>query len=134
MGDRSFDKTYRPKSGSTRVLIHLTRHQPHRWIRAEVDNPEQAAPLLLDVLEGYDTSHAREVALYRSWLGEAYAKAGDVERACAETMHVLDAVEGVNSARVDGRLLVLRRALRPYADVPVVHAIEERSQAVTTTA
>jgi hypothetical protein len=67
-------------------------------------------------------------------LGEAYAKAGDVEQACAEAAHVLDAVEGVNSARVDGRVLVLRRALHPYADVPAVREVEERSQAVMKTA
>jgi hypothetical protein len=50
------------------------------------------------------------------------------------TMHVLDAIEGVNSARVDGRLLVLRRALRPYADVSSVREVEERSQAAMKTA
>jgi hypothetical protein len=100
----------------------------------ELDQPERAAPLLLDAVAGYDTTHVREVALYRSWLGEAYAKAGGVEQACAEAMHVLDAVEGVNSARVDGRVLVLRRALRPYADVPAVREVEERSQAVMKTA
>jgi hypothetical protein len=70
----------------------------------------------------------------RSWLGEAYAKAGDIEQACAEAMHVLDAVEAVNSARVDGRLTVLRRALRPYADAPAVREVEERSQAIQRTA
>jgi hypothetical protein len=100
----------------------------------EVDHPDQAAHLLLDALDGYDTSHVREVALYRSWLGEAYAKAGDVDRACAETMHALYAVESLNSARVDGRVLVLRRVLRPYADVSVVREVEERSQAVMKTA
>jgi hypothetical protein len=86
----------------------------------ELDQPDRAEPLLLDALAGYDATHVREVALYRSWLGEAYAKAGDVERGCAETMRVLDAVEGVNSARVEGRVVVLRRALRPYADVQAV--------------
>jgi tetratricopeptide (TPR) repeat protein len=69
----------------------------------ELDQPHQGAPLLLGAIEGYDTTHVREVALYRSWLGEAYAKTGDVEQACAQTMQVLDAVEGVNSARVEGR-------------------------------
>jgi hypothetical protein len=80
---------------------------------------------LLHALHGYDTSHVREIALYRSWLGEAYAKAGDVDQACAETTQVFDAVEGVDSARVDGRLLVLRRALRSYADLSVVREVEE---------
>jgi hypothetical protein len=97
----------------------------------ELDQPDRAAPLLLGALDGYDAGHVREVALYRSWLGEAYAKAGDVHRACFETMHVLDAVEGVNSARVDRRVIVLRRALRPYADVLAVRDVEERSQAIT---
>jgi hypothetical protein len=49
-------------------------------------------------------------------------------------MRVLDAVEGVNSARVEGRLIVLRRALRPYADVQAVREVEERSQAIRRTA
>jgi hypothetical protein len=100
----------------------------------ELDQPDRAAPLLLDALDGYDATHVREVALYRSWLGEAYAKAGDVDQACTETMHVLDAVEGVNSARLEGRVIVLRRSLRPYADVPAVRDIEERSQAILRTA
>jgi tetratricopeptide (TPR) repeat protein/transcriptional regulator with XRE-family HTH domain len=96
----------------------------------ELDQPDRAEPLLLDALDGYDAKHVREVALYGSWLVEAYAKAGDVDRACAETMRVLDAVEGVNSARVEGRVIVLRRALRPYADAQAVHDVEERSQAI----
>jgi hypothetical protein len=100
----------------------------------QLDQPERAEPLLLDAIAGYDASHAREVALYRSWLAEAYAKAGDVDRACAQTMSVLDAVEGVNSARVDDRVVVLRRALHRYADVPAVRDVEERSQAVKRSA
>jgi hypothetical protein len=35
---------------------------------------------------------------------------------------------------MNGRVLVLRRALRPYADVPGVREVEERSQAVMKTA
>jgi tetratricopeptide (TPR) repeat protein len=100
----------------------------------ELDQPDGAEPLLLDALAGYDATHVREVALYRSWLGEAYAKVGDVERGCAETMRVLDAMEGVNSARVEGRVVVLRRALRPFADVAAVREVEERSQAIIKTA
>ncbi len=60
----------------------------------ELDQPDRAEPLLLDAIAGYDPSRSREVALYRSWLAEAYAKAGDVEQACALSMKVLDAVGG----------------------------------------
>ena len=70
----------------------------------QLDRPDLAEPLLLEAIAGYDATHSREVALYRSWLAEAYAKAGDVDRACAQTMEVLDAVDGVNSARVDDRV------------------------------
>jgi hypothetical protein len=45
-------------------------------------------------------------------------------------MHVLDAAEGLNFARVEGRVTVLRRALRPHGDVPAVRGVEERSQAI----
>jgi hypothetical protein len=100
----------------------------------ELDQPDRAEPLLLDAIAGYDLSRSREVALYRSWLGEAYAKAGDVDRACDQSMKVLDAVEGVNSARVDDRVVVLRRALRRYADEPAVRDVEERSRALMRTA
>jgi tetratricopeptide (TPR) repeat protein len=100
----------------------------------ELDQPDRAEHLLLEAIAGYDLSRSREVALYRSWLGEAYAKAGDVDRACDESMKVLDAVEGMNSARVDDRMVVLRRALRRYSDEPAVREVEERSRALMRTA
>jgi transcriptional regulator with XRE-family HTH domain len=96
----------------------------------ELDRPDRAEPLLLNAIANYDLSRSREVALYRSWLAEAYAKAGDVEQACGQSMRVLDAVEGVNSARVDDRVVILRRALRPYADASAVRKVEERSRAL----
>lgn len=100
----------------------------------QLDQPDRAEPLLRAAISAYDASHSREVALYRSWLAEAYAKAGDVEHACAEITKILDAVEGVNSARVEKRVMVLRRALRPYADVQAVREIEERARTLMRTA
>jgi hypothetical protein len=43
---------------------------------------------------------------------------------------VLYAVEGVNFARVEGRLVVLRGAILPLAAVPGVPDVEERCQAI----
>lgn len=100
----------------------------------QLDRPVRAEPLLRDAVARYDASHSREVALYRSWLAEAYAKRGDVDAACAETMAVLDALEAVNSARVDDRVTVLRRALHRYADVPAVRDVEDRSRALLRSA
>jgi hypothetical protein len=79
-------------------------------------------------------SRSREVALYRSGLAEAYAKAGDVDRACDQSMKVLHAVEGVNSARVDDRMVVPLRALRRYPDAPAVREVEERAHSLMRTA
>lgn len=56
----------------------------------ELDQPDRAEPLLLGAIADYDLSRSREVALYRSWLAEAYAKAGDVELACTQSMKVLE--------------------------------------------
>jgi len=54
----------------------------------------------------------------------------DPDPACAPTMEVLDAVDGVNSARVDDRVIVLRRALHRFADVPAVRQVEDRARDV----
>jgi len=43
-------------------------------------------------------------------------------------MAVLDALQAVNSARVDDRLTELRRTLSRHADVPAVRDVEERSR------
>lgn len=109
------------------------------WLdRAELDvmagrcltrlgEPGPAEGLLAGAIEGYDESRAREVALYRSWLAEAHARGGDVERACAETMLVLDVAEGVRSARVDERIGVLREELGRFRGSAAVRDVEERS-------
>ncbi len=96
----------------------------------ELGQPDRAQPLLRSAISHYDITRSREVALYRSWLAEACAKAGEVESACAETMRVLDAVEGVNSARIDNRVAVLRQVLRRYADQSAVGEVEERFQLI----
>jgi transcriptional regulator with XRE-family HTH domain len=96
----------------------------------ELGRPKDAEPLLVQTVQDYDATREREAALYRSWLAEAYAKAGDVDRAAAQTMKVLDAVDGVNSARLDDRVVVLRQALHRYADAPGVRDVEERAQAI----
>ncbi|WP_267594207.1 hypothetical protein [Carbonactinospora thermoautotrophica] len=100
----------------------------------ELDQPARAEPLLSAGIARYDHEHAREAALYRSWLAEAYLKAGEVEQASAEAVRVLDLTDGLNSARAAERLAVLRRALRPFRDVAAVREFEERyrlTQALT---
>lgn len=47
----------------------------------ELGTPADAEPLLTRALAGYNHAHAREVALYRTWLAEGYAKTGDLDAA-----------------------------------------------------
>jgi hypothetical protein len=92
----------------------------------ELGQPTRAEPLLRDAIAHYDHTHARETALYRSWLAQAYIEAGEIEEVCAEAIRALDLTEGVNSARAAERVHTIRRALRPFADVPAVRDFEER--------
>lgn len=47
----------------------------------ELGNPTAAEPLLTNAIISYPTDHAREIALYLSWLAEAYLKAGTLDAA-----------------------------------------------------
>ena len=47
----------------------------------ELGTPADAEPLLTRALAGYNHAHAREVALYQTWLAEGYAKTGDLDAA-----------------------------------------------------
>ncbi|MGM1058359.1 helix-turn-helix domain-containing protein [Saccharothrix sp. Mg75] len=70
----------------------------------ELGRPSEAEPLLSRAISSYDNNHVREVALYLSWLAEAFAKA-DVLDAAEETLdRARVAARGVNSKRLDIRI------------------------------
>ncbi|GAB2750392.1 hypothetical protein GCM10027174_26320 [Salinifilum aidingensis] len=68
----------------------------------ELGDPVRAEPLLSNAIAAYAPEHAREVALYETWLAESYARAGVFDAA----RRALDEARnrGVNSARVDLRI------------------------------
>ncbi|MGH3932352.1 MAG: helix-turn-helix domain-containing protein [Pseudonocardiaceae bacterium] len=70
----------------------------------ELGNPIAAEPLLLYAINSYDADHAREVALYLSWLAEAYAKSGQLDAARETLGRARETARGINSARLDLRL------------------------------
>lgn len=70
----------------------------------ELGNPIAAEPLLSHAIDSYDTDHAREVALYLSWLAEAYAKSGIADAARDALNRARETARGINSARLDLRL------------------------------
>ncbi|WP_380282075.1 hypothetical protein [Kitasatospora purpeofusca] len=92
----------------------------------ELHRPLRAVPILRAVIGTYDHEHARETALYRSWLAAALLDAGEVEEASAETTRVIDLSAGLTSDRVAKRITMLAGRLTPYAHVPAAREVLDR--------
>ena len=92
----------------------------------ELRRPAKAVSLLSGVLERYGESRAREAALYTSWLAESHLQTGEIDRAGAAAIQVLELADRVNSARSDERLAFLHRTLGPHRDVASVRSFDER--------
>lgn len=76
----------------------------------ELGDPVSAAPpLLTAAIDGYDADHAREVALYRTWLAESYAKAGELDAARGVIEQARTTATDVNSARLIRRVEEIER-------------------------
>lgn len=77
----------------------------------ELGDPLAAEPLLTRAIEDYQPEHAREVALYRTWLAEAYARSGVVDAAREMLAKARKQASGVNSTRLDLRFRDVERVL-----------------------
>ncbi|MFJ2110506.1 MULTISPECIES: transcriptional regulator [unclassified Streptomyces] len=88
-------------------------------VYTELHRPLRAVPLLTDVLGRYDASHARELALYLSWLAVAYADANEPE-AAARTAGRMLALGQSGSERTTERARIVLDRLRAFRDVPEV--------------
>lgn len=98
----------------------------------ELARPLKAEPLLVSVLSRYDAAHAREKALYQTWLAETYIHARELDQAADVGMSALDLSLRVHSARGRARVGHIRHKLRPYRDASAaVRAFEDRYQAVS---
>ncbi|MER0445304.1 transcriptional regulator [Streptomyces sp. Edi4] len=88
-------------------------------VYTELHRPLRAVPLLTNVLGRYDASHARELALYLSWLAVAYADANEPEAAAETTSRMLTLGQS-GSERTAERTRVVLARLRAFRDVPEV--------------
>jgi tetratricopeptide (TPR) repeat protein len=86
----------------------------------ELHRPLRAVPALEAAMAQYDDSHARDKALYLSWLAEAYLDAGEVEHSATAVGRALDLSADVASARPQQRLSVVMSRLEPHQSVPEV--------------
>ncbi|WP_233621382.1 hypothetical protein [Amycolatopsis sp. WAC 04182] len=75
----------------------------------ELGDPASAAPLLTSAIDGYDAEHAREVALYQTWLAESYARAGELDAARGVIERARSTTAAVNSARLIRRVEEIER-------------------------
>lgn len=94
----------------------------------ELHRPLRAVRMLETVLAGYDDTHARDKALYLTWLATAYLDAGELEQATTTTGRALDLATGVASVRPAARIDKLLRRLQPYQAVSSVRELLERAR------
>jgi transcriptional regulator with XRE-family HTH domain len=66
--------------------------------------PLRAIATLEQVLDRYDDTHARDKALYLSWLADAYLDANEIEQGCAVASRAIKLGSGVGSIRPYDRI------------------------------
>ncbi|WP_314223479.1 tetratricopeptide repeat protein [Streptomyces zaehneri] len=94
----------------------------------ELRRPLRAVPVLEAALAEYDDSHARDKALYLSWLADSYLTAGEVEQAAWVTGRALDLSSGVASVRPRERLAPVLRRFVEHQALPAVAAVLEQAR------
>lgn len=93
---------------------------------AELHRPLRAIAALEGALSNYDPTHARDRALYSTWLADAYVDAGEPEQAAAVTMSALDIAAGIGSTRPVERVEQVVGRLAPHRRLPLVAEAIER--------
>ncbi|MGW4061992.1 hypothetical protein ACWEGE_27190 [Amycolatopsis sp. NPDC004747] len=86
----------------------------------ELRRPLRAVPVLERVLAGFDDTHARDKALYLTWLATSYLHAHEVEQAAATLGRAADLAAGVGSIRPAARIQAIARQLTRYRSTPMV--------------
>lgn len=95
---------------------------------AELRRPLRAVPALEGALAGFADSHARDKALYLSWLAHAYLDAGEVEESARVITRVVDLSTGVGSVRPQQRARSFLDRLRPHRELEPVAAVLDRAR------
>lgn len=86
----------------------------------ELRRPLRAVPVLESALNEYGNNHARDKALYLTWLAVAYLEAGEPEQAADVLFQALELSGDVNSARPQQRIDLGVRLLADYSTLPGV--------------
>jgi transcriptional regulator with XRE-family HTH domain len=94
---------------------------------AVLRRPIRAIEALRSVMRRYDDTHARDKALYASFLADALFDANEVDEACAVTERAMDLSAGVASVRPQQRLLAVVRRIDPAVDGPRARDLHSRA-------
>jgi tetratricopeptide (TPR) repeat protein len=86
----------------------------------ELRRPLRAVPVLENVLAGYEDTHARDKALYLTWLAHAYLDAGEVEQAATTTIRAIELAAGIASVRPSARIGKVAQRLQQHHSLPNV--------------
>ena len=98
-----------------------------------IGQPLSAIPVLHAALRRFDDTHARDKALYTSWLAEAYLDAGEIDSAAVTAGQVLSLSAGVASARPAQRVREIIQRLSSHSAAPAVADLLDRAADATPT-
>jgi tetratricopeptide (TPR) repeat protein len=90
----------------------------------------RAIPALERALGRYDDTHARDKALYLTWLADAHIDADDIDQAATVTSRALVLSADVASVRPGDRIRENLRRLKPYRSVTAVADVVEEAEAL----
>jgi hypothetical protein len=88
----------------------------------------RAVPALECALDRYDDTHARDKALYLTWLASAHLDAGEVEQAAVVTGRALALCADVASVRPKDRIAAALQRLEAHRAVPAVADVVEQAE------
>lgn len=77
----------------------------------ELGQPTTVEPLLTRALAGYNHDHAREVALYQTWLAEGHARTGDLDAAREVLARIDTTAIDAGSTRLHRRIAAVDRLI-----------------------
>jgi tetratricopeptide (TPR) repeat protein len=97
---------------------------------SELRRPLRAVPVLESALARYSDVHARDKALYSSWLAESYIDAGEIEQAAEVLRSGIEIMGNVASVRPRQRLAVVANRLSRHRDLSVVRDVLSSSHAL----
>lgn len=115
--------------------------QPHwsRWVDqqelkimtgrcwSELRRPLRAVEPLETALADFDDTHARDKALYLSWLADAYIDGSEIEQAASTIERAFELGVGVGSIRPRNRINSVLVRLRKHRELSSVRAILDRA-------